>query len=569
MMNNTEPFLNRGEKIGVYEIERWLGSDEFSIRYLALNHHLNERVVLTEYFPESIAFRNVETLAIQPKSDKFVAAYNQGLAAFIGRADALSQVQHDSVLTIHNVLPFNETAYCVAEHLDENPLSIVLERSNSELTHLFVCLLDGLEQIHKMGVLHRAITPEAVCFRADKTPVLTGFDRYFCEDQLVSAENNECGDTPYFALEQYEGQKIGPETDLYGLGAIIYACLSHRDPVASRFRFEAVSSDLSDPLEPFSKMNKAEDIPTWAPLIDRMLSLHKHDRPATASDAWAEFNRMIEDEKVRDGRLATGRGVKESNSIRTILAYVAGIAVIVFLVAFFFTSYRNDEDKFERTIAATTSSSETQLDQIDVEALPTEIPDQNRAANFAALESNAKPRLKLPVEEELSEVDEAIVENSKVSQIEKNGSAPFRIKSADLIAGNGISSSKRTGDSRVLASISQPWNDKAEQETDESRTTIAAHLNAAKNDFNALRLTTPAGTNAYEHYVSVLSLDPENKEALEGTERIVDMYVWLIGNAMQQGGHKLARTYLARAEKIVANNPSLENLRQELKLTEN
>ncbi len=565
MINNTDPFLNRGDKIGVYEIERRLDSDKLSIRYLALNHHLNERVVLTEYFPEAIALRNIETNEVQPKSDKLKATYNKGLTTFIGRADAFSQVQHDSVLRVHNVLPFNETAYCVAEYSDESSLSIAIERSESELTILLVSLLSALEKIHKKGVIHGSITPEAVRLRADKTPVLAGFDQGFDEDQLASAGMKGRAISPYLALEQYEGHNIGPETDLYSLAAVIYACWSHSEPVASRLRFEAVNSDLVDPLEPVSKLGGAADTPAWGPLIDRMLSIDKQDRPATASVALAEFNRMVEDEKARDGRLANSGGAEKSNAISRILPYAAGIAVIAFLIAIVSSSYRNDADDLNRNIASTTPSSAIQPDQMEVE--PTS--DPSLAANFAALESNANSHLELPVLEESSVDEQVVVENSKIAKIEKDVSDSSRHKPTDSVVGNDTSTVGQTGESRMLASISRPGNVQSVRDAEQSLSTIASHLNAAKNDFQALRLTTPQGDNAFEHYATVLSLDPDNKEALEGAERIVDMYVWLIGNAMQQGGYKLARIYLARADKIVTVNPSLENLRHQLNSSEN
>jgi hypothetical protein len=98
--------------------------------------------------------------------------------------------------------------------------------------------------------------------------------------------------------------------------------------------------------------------------------------------------------------------------------------------------------------------------------------------------------------------------------------------------------------------------------------TIEWHMEAAEEDLTALRLTTPVGDNAYEHYQVVLAVEPGHAEAHQGLQRIVDRYVWLIGNAIQDGRLNTARIYLARAEAVLPDAASLENIRTELTAAE-
>ncbi len=71
------------------------------------------------------------------------------------------------------------------------------------------------------------------------------------------------------------------------------------------------------------------------------------------------------------------------------------------------------------------------------------------------------------------------------------------------------------------------------------------------------RLLLPAGDNAYDRYMEVLSFDPDNRVALQGIEDIIDRYVVMANQAIQIGQFDNAEEYLARAESI---NPGKQNI---------
>ncbi|HNP25218.1 MAG TPA: hypothetical protein PKM20_00625 [Nitrosomonas sp.] len=117
-----------------------------------------------------------------------------------------------------------------------------------------------------------------------------------------------------------------------------------------------------------------------------------------------------------------------------------------------------------------------------------------------------------------------------------------------------------------LADI-RPLSD-AVDEADEMQSTaphaVSQHLAAAEEAIKALRMTTPAGDNAYEHYQAVLAVDPDNAKAHAGMQKMVDMYVYLIEKAVAEDELDKARVYLQRAENIKPGSPKLRNLRAEL-----
>ncbi len=87
---------------------------------------------------------------------------------------------------------------------------------------------------------------------------------------------------------------------------------------------------------------------------------------------------------------------------------------------------------------------------------------------------------------------------------------------------------------------------------------IASLLAAAREDFEAQRLTTPIEQSAYQKYLRILSIDETNQAAIEGINTIVEQYLsWAIDKATQDN-HARALQYLAKARSIDATHPNIQ-----------
>ena len=95
---------------------------------------------------------------------------------------------------------------------------------------------------------------------------------------------------------------------------------------------------------------------------------------------------------------------------------------------------------------------------------------------------------------------------------------------------------------------------------------IAALLEAAAEDFENDRLITPPGDNAYEHLLAVLALDPDNPEAAERIERIVERYLEFASRAAEQGYFPRARSMLDRARIVQRDHPQIQQLEETVAL---
>jgi serine/threonine protein kinase len=98
-------------------------------------------------------------------------------------------------------------------------------------------MLDALQMMHAENFLHRDIAPDNIIVRADGTPVLLDFG---AARQTLTNTRPKLAPmyTPGFAApEQYrEPDRLGPWTDVYGIGASMFACLAAFAPQAADAR---------------------------------------------------------------------------------------------------------------------------------------------------------------------------------------------------------------------------------------------------------------------------------------------------------------------------------------------
>lgn len=94
---------------------------------------------------------------------------------------------------------------------------------------------------------------------------------------------------------------------------------------------------------------------------------------------------------------------------------------------------------------------------------------------------------------------------------------------------------------------------------------IGELLRAAAADVDALRLTTPAGDNAFQRYQKVLAVEPDNEEAVRGLEVIVSRYVTLANTALINGELDKAEHYLDSAGGVLPEDKGVALARTMLK----
>jgi serine/threonine protein kinase len=159
------------------------------------------------------------------------------LAHFRFEAETLGQLHHPNIVEIHGVGNHEGHVFCALEYVGGGDLRHRLKGVPQPARHsakLIQKLALALDSVHRLGVVHRDLNPANILLTADGRPKIADFG--LAERLELGAghtQNGEIVGTPsYMAPEQADPtmNEIGPATDLYALGAILYEMLTGRPP---------------------------------------------------------------------------------------------------------------------------------------------------------------------------------------------------------------------------------------------------------------------------------------------------------------------------------------------------
>ncbi len=277
-----ENALPLGYMLHHYRIVKTLGGGGFSIVYLADDTQAQRKVVVKEYLPSSQATRT-EDETVESISAETDSPFRQGMRRFFDEAAALAKLQHPNIVRVTDFFRENNTVYLVMEHEEGMDLRAYLKRQGRRLSEKFIRtvfsqLLDGLREIHKLGLLHLDIKPSNIWLRPGGRPLLLDFgaaQSAFKGNKRAGAHTLTLGFAP---LEQHKRGHIGPWTDLYAIGASMWSCMSGKAPPSSPERAER------DKFKPAVKQFRRHYSRPLLEAVDWCLQMNQLERPQNVDD---------------------------------------------------------------------------------------------------------------------------------------------------------------------------------------------------------------------------------------------------------------------------------------------
>ena len=251
--------------------------------------------------------------ARQIKLNRFVAlkmilagahAGETDLARFRTEAEALARLQHSGVVQIHEVGDHEGRPYFSLEFLPGGSLAGRLKEGPfppERAASLVAELAAAIQAAHQQGVIHRDLKPGNVLFTAEGQPKITDFGlAKKLDDPTGPTQTGAVMGTPSYMAPEQAGSSpraIGPATDVYALGAILYELLTGRPPFQAATYYDTVLQVINeDPIQPTRLQPRVpRDLET---ICLKCLRKEPGRRYASAAELGAELQRFLNHQPI-------------------------------------------------------------------------------------------------------------------------------------------------------------------------------------------------------------------------------------------------------------------------------
>jgi serine/threonine protein kinase len=319
------------QSVAGYDILSTLGRGAMGVVYKARQRGLNRLVALKMIL-----------------SGEHAAAHE--LARFQAEAEAVARLHHPNIVQIYEVGEEQGRPFFSLEFVDGTSLD---KKANGtpfpprEAAVLVEKLAGAMEYAHHNGIIHRDLKPANVLLTQDDTPKIGDFGlaKRIDEDAGQTRTGTVLGTPSYMAPEQAEGRlkDVGPLSDQYSLGAILYELLTGRPP----FKGSTILDTLNQlrTLEPVPPIQFQPGVPRDLETISlKCLQKDPARRYASCEALAADLRRFLAGEPILARPVGVGerlwRWCKRNPRVAALSAAVAGlllfsaVSMAVFTVVF-------------------------------------------------------------------------------------------------------------------------------------------------------------------------------------------------------------------------------------------
>ena len=296
---------------GRYQVLRELSRGGMGVIHVAADPHLGREVALK--------------VLLEPQADPALAQ------RFEREARALAALKHPAIVAIYDQGVHDGRPFMAMELVPGESLEARLRREGPlpplEAARLIEEVARAIEHAHRAGILHRDIKPANVLIDPSGRPKVVDFGLARTQDGALTRTGEVLGTAAFMAPEQASGERheVGPATDVYGLGATLYALLTGVPPFAGASLMNVLKAILTDPPRDPRRL-RPEVSSELAVICLRCLAKEPQQRYASAGALADELGRQLAPPSAQRG---TAQRPRPRSPVGLALLALAATACVV------------------------------------------------------------------------------------------------------------------------------------------------------------------------------------------------------------------------------------------------
>ncbi|MFI8365102.1 protein kinase [Streptomyces sp. NPDC085612] len=282
-----------------YQLASVLGQGGMGQVWTAYDRRLDRRVAVKLLRPDKVAGPGTVAEELRRR--------------FVRECRVTAQVDHPGLVTVHDAGSDGDELFLVMGYVEGSDLADHLaERLAAHGPYpwqwavaVVAQLCSVLSAVHAVPIVHRDLKPRNVMIRPDGTVLVLDLGVASVMDTdttRLTSTGTPIGSPAYMAPEQAMSGAVGPYTDLYALGVLLYELLSGNVPFAGSTALGVLHRHLYE--APLPVRPQRPEVPQeLEALLMRLLAKDPQDRPSSAQEVYEALAPLL---PARDGRGASG-----------------------------------------------------------------------------------------------------------------------------------------------------------------------------------------------------------------------------------------------------------------------
>ncbi len=325
---------------------------------------------------------------------------------FHREAKAAGRLKHPNIVPVHEIGEHEGRHYFTMDFVDGRSLAEEIREESlapRRAAQILRTAAEAVQFAHEQGTVHRDLKPANVLLTGDDVPHITDFGLAKMLQSVdeesraeLTASGQILGTPSYMSPEQASGKQelVGPASDIYSLGSILYACLTGRAPFVADSPVDTLLQVMKK--EPVSPRELTPSVPKDLETIClKCLTKEPHRRYGTAQELADDLNRFLEGRPVIARPIGaiskTARWCRRNKAVAALLCLLfSSMAVGTYVSASYAVdAVRHARNEARHRAQAETARKEAEAERREAEAAKYEAEQQRDKTEAARLKEQA------------------------------------------------------------------------------------------------------------------------------------------------------------------------------------